>query len=278
MDGRLMETRVATAFDPAGATAVVTGGGSGIGRALGAALLQRGARHVVLADVSAENVASAAEALRRLGCGGQVHARGVDVSVDEAVRQLVSDVESAIGPIDLWCSNAGVTGGCGIGEPHEWAAALGVNVLGHVHSARHVLPVMRGRGAGHFVVTASAAGLLSDLRSAPYTASKHAAVAFAEWLAITCAGEGIAVHCVCPEGVKTAMTRSSSANAAKGLVFLEASEVAECTLDRMREGRFLVLPHARVAEFEVRRATDRERWLNSMRQAFSQRARAASVN
>jgi short-subunit dehydrogenase len=127
---------------------------------------------------------------------------------------------------------------------------------------------MKQRGKGWFVVTSSAAGLLSDMRTAPYSTSKHAAVGFAEWLSITSRGDGVSVHCICPEGVRTAMTKASSEQAGKGLVFLEADEVAAHALDRIAAGEFLILPHPRVAEFEVRRATDRQRWIETMHRAF----------
>jgi short-subunit dehydrogenase len=135
---------------------------------------------------------------------------------------------------------------------------------------------MASRGAGHFVITASAAGLLTDLRSAPYAASKHAAVALAEWLAIAHEEDGVAVSCICPEGVKTAMTSSDSRNAADGIAFMEASEAAEAILAGLERGGFLILPHPRVAEFEARRVNDRERWLRGMRRARERLAQAGA--
>jgi len=255
-----------TPFHPANSVCVITGGASGIGRALAQALLQRGARAVIVADVNLEAARETATALGR--SGGNVVAAALDVGNAQAVRDLVSRVEAEWGAIDLWCSNAGINVGKGLGEIAEWEQTLAVNVMGHVHAARAVLPGMKKRGAGCFVVTASAAGLLSDFRTATYTASKHAAVAIAEWLAITARSDGIAVHCICPEGVRTGMTQASSEQAAKGMVFLEAEDVARHTLDRIEAGEFLILPHPRVAEYELRRATDRQRWIESMQKAF----------
>lgn len=250
-------------FHPANAVAVVTGGASGIGRALCTTLVQRGARAVVVADLNLEAARQVAEEL-----GPKAIPAALDVADPAAVRALVQKVEAECGPIDLWCSNAGVNVGKGLGELADWQRALGVNVMGHVHAAQAVIPGMKTRGAGCFIVTSSAAGLLSDFRTATYTASKHAAVALAEWLAITSRGDGVSVHCICPEGVRTAMTQVSSAQAAKGMVFLEAEDVARHTLDRVEAGEFLILPHPRVAEYEVRRATDRQRWIESMQKAF----------
>lgn len=263
------------AFQPRDQVAVVTGGASGIGRALCEALVANAARHVVVADVQIEAARRVADAL-----GSRASAAALDVSDAAAVCALADQVVSTWGGIDLWCSNAGVNAGLGLGDAADWARSLSVNVMGHVHAAQAVLPGMKQRGAGCFVVTASAAGLLSDFRTAPYTASKHAAVALAEWLAITSQGDGIAVHCICPEGVRTAMTTASSEQAGKGMVFLEAGEVARHALERMAQGEFLILPHPRVAQFEERRAGDRQRWIESMSKAFvrTQAAAAATPN
>ena len=189
----------------------------------------------------------------------------VDVSDAPALEAAVARIEDADGPIALWCSNAGVHCGRGLGEAADWHLSLGVNLHAHLHAARLVLPRMVRRGGGHFVVTASAAGLLTDLRCAPYAVSKHAAVALAEWLAIAHGDDGVTVACLCPEDVRTAMTRADSADIAAE--FLEPAAVAEAFLEGLREGRFLILPHPRTAEYEARRAGDRERWINGMRRA-----------
>jgi NAD(P)-dependent dehydrogenase (short-subunit alcohol dehydrogenase family) len=246
------------------AIAVVTGGGSGIGRALALALAERGARHVVVADIVEAAAAEVAAAVR-VG-GAAATAVRLDVTNADAVAAAVAAIESDVGSIGLWFSNAGVSGGVGLGSPKDWNAAIGVNLLSHVHGAAAVMPLMGSRGKGHFIVTASAAGLLTDLRSAPYSASKHAAVGLSEWLAIT-APDGVGISCVCPEGVRTAMTRPDSIRAAKDATFLEADEVARTVLDAVERGDFLVLTHPRTAEYEGRRVADRARWLKGMRKA-----------
>lgn len=240
---------------------MVTGGGSGIGHALAAALAARGARHVVVADLDAGRAEAAAREI-----GQRASSAALDVADEAAVAALAGRVEADIGPIDFWFSNAGVNPGAGLGLPEAWASAISVNLMAHVHAARHALPPMERRGRGGFVITASAAGLLTDMRSATYTASKHAAVALAEWLAIS-AGDGVTVSCICPEGVRTAMTRADSAQAVDGSAFMPPGEIADRALDAIARGEFLVLTHPRTAEFEQRRATDRPRWLRGLRAA-----------
>lgn len=249
-----------------GAIAVVTGGGSGIGRALALALAGRGARHVVVADVDKVAAADSAKTVRQKQTGMAVTAICLDVTDAAVVAAAVASIEAGIGPIGLWFSNAGVSRGRGLGSPADWHTTIGVNLLGHVHGAAAVLPLMAGRGEGHFIVTASAAGLLTDPRSAPYSASKHAAVGLSEWLAID-APEGVGISCVCPEGVRTAMTRPDSRALAQDIAFLEADEVADTVLDTVERGDFLVLTHPRTAEYEGRRVADRARWLKGMRKA-----------
>jgi NAD(P)-dependent dehydrogenase (short-subunit alcohol dehydrogenase family) len=249
-----------------GAIAVVTAGGSGIGRALALSLGDHGARHVVVADVNEAAAVDVATAVRQRRTGAAATAVHLDVTDAAAVAAAVAAVEAGIGPIGLWFSNAGVSRGRGLGSLEDWNTAIGVNLLGHVHCAAAVLPLMAGRGKGHFIVTASAAGLLTDFRSAPYSASKHAAVALSEWLAID-APEGVGISCVCPEAVRTAMTRPDSGRLAKDVTFLEADEVAHTVLDAVERCDFLVLTHPRTAEYEGRRVADRARWLKGMRKA-----------
>ena len=245
--------------------AVVTGGGSGIGRALCHALARAGARRVVVTDVAGSAAEQVASAINAVHVHRPASAMELDVADGECVARVVGAVESGIGPIALWCSNAGTHAGEGLGDANDWHHSLDVNLLGHVNVARAVLPRMAARKAGRLVITASAAGLLTDLRCAPYAASKHAAVALAEWLAITHADDGIAVSCVCPEGVRTGMTRPDSVQAGASNNFLEPEDVARAILDALATRRFLVLPHPRVAGYEQRRAADRETWLERMR-------------
>ena len=252
--------------EPFALVTVVTGGGGGIGRALAIESHRRGSSAVLVVDRDAETAAMTARLI-----GATATARALDVTDAEAVADFVRAAEHDHGRIDRWFSNAGVHRGEGLGDDDDWRASLDVNLLAHVYAARAVLPGMERRGAGRFVVTASAAGLLSDLRSAPYSASKHALVALAEWLA-TGVGDGVSVHCLCPEGVRTGMTRASSARAGKGLEFLDPAAVAMTVCDAMERGEFLITTHPRTLEFEQRRAADRPRWLAGMR-----RARAAAL-
>ncbi|APU14756.1 SDR family oxidoreductase [Actinoalloteichus fjordicus] len=193
----------------------------------------------------------------------------MDVTDGDAVGTAVERLEAEIGPIDVWCSNAGIARGRGLGDLADWAASWEVHVLAHVHAATHVLPRMVARDRGRLVLTASAAGLLTNIDSAPYSVTKHGTVALAEWLAITCPAEGVAVSCLSPQGVRTPMLDEAgpdSATLAAGEV-LTAEQVAEDVVTALRSGAFQILPHPRVAEYERRRADDRERWLGSMRRA-----------
>jgi NAD(P)-dependent dehydrogenase (short-subunit alcohol dehydrogenase family) len=239
---------------------VVTGGGSGIGRALVERFAAEGAE---VAVVDRDGAAARAVAA---GVGESVLAAGLDAADEDAVRGFVALVEQRLGPIDVWCSNAGVALGAGLSGDDDWETSWRVHVLAHVYAARWVLPTMARRGYGFFVVTASAAGLLTNLDSAPYTVTKHGAVALAEWLAIQYAGSGVVVSCVCPQGVRTPMTAGlapGSATLAAGEL-IEPSDVADAVVDALDSGRFLVLPHPEVAEYEARRAADRDRWIAGM--------------
>jgi NAD(P)-dependent dehydrogenase (short-subunit alcohol dehydrogenase family) len=252
-------------FDFPGSVAVVTGGAGGIGRALGDHLAGAGAR-VVLVDLDeAAAVAAAAE------LGGAVGI-GADVGDARSVRAMLDRVEAELGPIDVYCSNAGIARGFGLGDDADWQSSWDVHAMAHVHAARHVLPGMVDRRRGAFVVTASAAGLLMMMQSAPYTVTKHASVAIAEWLAVTFGGSGVQVHCLCPQGVRTPMVSSDPAGesevAASGRI-LEPAEVAAAVLDAVRANRFLVLPHPEVHDYEKAKVDDRDRWLAGMRRLLA---------
>jgi NAD(P)-dependent dehydrogenase (short-subunit alcohol dehydrogenase family) len=246
-----------------GSVAVVTGGAGGIGRALAERFAAEGARAVVVADrdgAAAVTVAAGLSSTVALGVT-------LDVTDEAAIKALVDRIESEIGPIDLWISNAGVGGAGGLGTDEQWNLAFGVHVMAHVYAARHVLPRMVERGRGHFLVTASAAGLLTEMDTAAYTATKHGSVALAEWLAIQYGDTGVGFSCLCPQGVRTAMTahfQVDSATLAAG-GFLDPSDVADVVVAALGDGRFLILPHPEVAEYERRRAGDRDRWLAGMR-------------
>jgi NAD(P)-dependent dehydrogenase (short-subunit alcohol dehydrogenase family) len=248
-----------------GAVTVVTGGARGIGRALAERFAAEGARAVVVADLDREGAERVAGGL---GCPSPLGA-GLDVTDPAAVARLVDRVEDELGPVDLWCSNAGVALGHDLGDDDAWERSFAVHVLAHVHVARALAPRMAARGRGHLLLTASAAGLLASVDSAPYSVTKHGTVALAEWLAIRWGDAGVGVSCLCPQGVRTAMTEGlgagSSVLAAGAL--LEPEAVAGAVVRGLAEGRFLILPHPEVAEFERRRAADRDRWLAGMRRA-----------
>ena len=248
-------------MNPEGRTAVVTGGASGIGRALAEALAAAGAKVVVADrdDVGARRVAS--------GVGGL--AVGCDVSREDEVLALVDRAEQAFGPVALFCANAGTATGAGLGTVDEWDAALGVNLLAHVAAARVLVPRWLERGEGWFLATASAAGLLSQIGSAPYSATKHAAVAFAEWLVDHLRRPRHPGELPVPDGRRHAAAgrcpgarRGGRPRRGRGA---DPEQVAEAALQGLRDGRFLILPHPEVAEFARQRVADHERWLAGMR-------------
>jgi NAD(P)-dependent dehydrogenase (short-subunit alcohol dehydrogenase family) len=185
-----------------GAVTVVTGGARGIGRALAERFAAEGAAGVVVADLDRAGAEAVAAGL---GCPTALGV-GLDVTDPAAVAGLVGRVEEELGPVDLWCSNAGVALGLDLGDGGDWERSFAVHVLAHVHVARELLPRMAARGRGQLLLTASAAGLLTNMDSAPYSVTKHGTVALAEWLAIRWGDAGVAVSCLCPQGVRTAMT------------------------------------------------------------------------
>jgi len=255
---------------------VITGAAGGIGSALARRFCAEGARGLLLADLDAERVEDLASELDRDGC--RTVGVGSDVTRESDVRILVETAEKHLGPIDLFCSNAGIGTGAGIEAPDAvWQATWDVNVMAHVYAARAVLPGMLARGSGYLLNTASAAGLLQMPGDAAYTATKHAAVALAEWLSTTYGGKGIGVSVLCPQGVRTAMTEKDEVRdtlTAFGAL-MEPEEVAEAVVAGLADERFLILPHPEVADYERRRAADRDGWLRGMRRAASRVADAA---
>jgi NAD(P)-dependent dehydrogenase (short-subunit alcohol dehydrogenase family) len=257
-------------------TCVVTGGASGIGQAVCQRFAAEGARAIVVVDRDADGALATASAL-----GTRAVARTADVTVEADVEAVVERTEEEIGPIDLFASNAGILGFGGIeASDTVWSDVWSVNVLAHLYAARAVIPLMLARGGGYLLSTASAAGLLSQPGDAPYTVTKHAAVALAEWLAITYGDQGIKVSCVCPMAVDTALLRGGeaaidagrgpgavapAARAASVQGVLAPDQVAAAVVEGIRDERFLILPHPEVATFEQRRAADRDRWLAGMR-------------
>lgn len=247
---------------------VVTGAGSGIGRAMSEKFVAEGARQVVAVDINAENVRQTAN---ELGCVAMT----ADVSRDEDIQRIIEDTEAKIGPIDLFCGNAGVGMGMSEQSPdQEWQMSWEVNVMSHVYAARHLIPRMIERGGGYFLNTASAAGLLNQIGGAAYGVTKHAAVGFGEWLALTYAHQGIKVSILCPQAVRTGMTPSedeadntpgaSAARAAAADGMMEADEVADIVVEGLHQESFLILPHPEVGTYLQRKTSDYDRWLKGM--------------
>jgi NAD(P)-dependent dehydrogenase (short-subunit alcohol dehydrogenase family) len=247
---------------------VVTGGASGIGRALCRRFAAEGARAVVVVDRDADGALATAGTI-----GERATALTADVTVEADVEAVIDRTEDELGPIDLFASNAGVLGYGGIEAPDKaWSLAWSVNVLAHLYAARALVPRMIERGGGYLLSTASAAGLLTQPGDAPYSVTKHGAVALAEWLAVTYGDQGITVSCLCPMAVDTPMLggardegQAGAAGAAAVQGVLAPEQVAEAVVEGVRRETFLILPHAEVATFEQRRAADRDRWLAGMR-------------
>jgi NAD(P)-dependent dehydrogenase (short-subunit alcohol dehydrogenase family) len=242
---------------------VVTGGANGIGRALCKRFAAEGARGVVVSDVDFKTAAQIADEINGI-------AIRADVGDEAEVANLVSEVSKAFGQIDLFCSNAGIGGIPGFEQVSNeaWQQIWEVNVMAHIYAARAVLPQMLERGEGYLLNTASAAGLLTQIGSAAYSVTKHAAVAFAEWLSITYGDRGIKVSCLCPQGVKTNMLMSATLAGAAGFLLegaIEPEVAADAVVTGLAEEKFLILPHPEVAEYFQRKATDYDRWLRGMR-------------
>jgi NAD(P)-dependent dehydrogenase (short-subunit alcohol dehydrogenase family) len=248
----------------AGRHAVVTGGASGIGRALARRFSAEGAKAVVVADLDGDGAGQVASEIGGLGLA-------VDVTDFEQVRSLVERAEQQNGPIDLFCSNAGIAIPGGVEVPDDaWQKIWDVNLMAHVYAARAVLPGMIARGEGYLLNTASAAGLLTQIGSAPYAVTKHAAVALAEWLSITHGEQGIKVSVLCPQAVRTAMTADVEGGGVAGVDgMLEPDELADTVIEGLADERFLILPHPIVLTYMQRKAGDYDRWLAGMRKLLS---------
>lgn len=238
---------------------VVTGAASGIGRALAECFARNGAKHVVCADRNLAGAQETADAIKGT-------AREVDVSREDQIATLIEEVEEGIGPIDLFCSNAGISIAGGVETPNDdWQRIWDINVMAHVWAARHLVPRMAARGGGYLLNTASAAGLLSQIGSAPYAVTKHAAVGLAEWLALTHGDEGIKVSVLCPQAVRTEMTRGLEDAVASIDGMLEPDAAAEACLEAIRAETFLVLPHPQVLDYMRNKTNDYDRWIGGMR-------------
>jgi NAD(P)-dependent dehydrogenase (short-subunit alcohol dehydrogenase family) len=255
-----------------GRIVVVTGAAGGIGGELVRELVKRGAQTVVAADLDEPGVRSLAAEL-----GAAVVARELDVADEQATLALIDDVEQSVGPIDIWFANAGVASGIGPDAPDEqWQLQWRVNVMSHVYAARALLPRWIERGSGHLVTTASMAGILSSVGDAAYSATKHAALGLAEWLAFTYGAQGVRVSCVCPGAVDTAMLRGGAGgDAAKASAVIGGGEVlapqqaATRILDAVAEDRFLILTHPEMQQFAVGKAQEPDRWIRGMTKLWS---------
>ncbi len=247
---------------------VVTGAGSGIGRSLAHRFIARGARLVVCADLNGAEAQATAEAI-----GAKAEGVALDVGDEAAIEALVADVEARHGGIDVFVSNAGYgqRGGLDLATA-DWERMMRVHTWSHLAAARAVIPGMVARGGGYLLNTASAAGLLTQMDSGPYAVSKHAAVAFAEWIAINYGDQGIGVSVLCPQAVRTNIlgpdavkSGKTNSNQAAGDGILEPDDVADACIQAMADERFLVLPHPEVATYFERKAADYDRWLGGMR-------------
>lgn len=250
----------------AGKVAIVTGGGSGIGAALASRLAADRARGVVVADIDLTRAQAVAGAI-----GPQAIALACDVSREADIQALVAATRARFGQIDAFMSNAGIIGRQGGMELEDplWDKMWEIHVMAHVWAARAVIPEMVARGEGAFVVTASAAGLLNIVESAPYGVTKHAAVGLSEWLRMAYGRQGVNVVCLCPQAVNTEMTRGGAGSAGLNGV-LPPEAVAEEVMQALREGRFLALPHPEVAQYIQAKASQYDRWLGGMQKLYAQ--------
>lgn len=245
---------------------VVTGGASGIGAGMAERFAREGARGVVVADLDLERAQGVAR-----GIGSQAVALRCDVSREADIQELVRQARERFGRIDIYFSNAGILGRLGGLELEDalWDKMWQVHGMAHVWAARAVIPEMVERGEGYFLVTASAAGLLNIVESAPYGVTKHAAVAIAEWLRIAYGRRGVRVSCLCPQSVQTDMTRDGTGSAGINGV-LTPAQVAEVVVQTMRDERFLALPHPEVAQYFQAKGQDYDRWLGGMQKLYGQ--------
>lgn len=242
---------------------VVTGGASGIGRALAHRFSLEGAKGVVVADLDEDALRAVADEIGGL-------AVVCDVTNEADIARVVTAAEDAFGPIDIFCSNAGIARMGGEDTPDAvWQQNWDVHVMAHVYAARAVAPGMAERGSGYLVNTASAAGLLSHVQSATYAVTKHAAVAFAEWLSIAYGDRGVRVSVLCPQAVRTAMLRDREGGVASLDGVIEPERVAEGVIDAMEREQFLILPHPEVRDYMGRKTSDIDRWLKGMRKLRS---------
>ena len=250
-------------MDIRGKVAIVTGGASGIGAGLARRFAVEGARGIVVADVNLERAEGVARDIGAL-------AVCCDVSREADIQALVAAARERFGQVDIFMSNAGILGRPGGIELEDalWDKMWQIHGMAHVWAARAVVPEMVARGDGYFVVTASAAGLLNIVESAPYGVTKHAALGFAEWLRIAYGRRGLRVSCLCPQSVQTDMTAQGAGSAGLDGV-LTADQVAADVVAAMRDEKFLILPHPEVAQYFLRKAEDYDRWIGGMQKLYA---------
>lgn len=239
---------------------VVTGAGSGIGRALAVRFKAEGAKCVVAIDIDTKSAVATADLVSGV-------AMTADVAIEADIVRAIEKVEAEIGPIDLFCSNAGVgIGQCINSDNREWQASWDINVMAHVYAARHLLPRMVARGGGYFLNTASAAGVLNQIGGAAYGVTKHAAVGFGEWLAIHHKHQGIKVSMLCPQAVRTPMIESENDASAAAMSdgVIEPEELADSVVEGLRDEVFMILPHPIVLEYMRNKTSNYDRWIGGM--------------
>lgn len=268
-------------MDIGGRIAVVTGAGGGIGGAIVKALLDRGAQAVVATDVRMDALEAMAAQHHgdagHGGAGGRVFPRKLDVTDERATRALVDEIDDTLGPVDLWFANAGIAGGGGPEAGDDvWNRQWSVNLMSHVYATRALLPGWLARGEGHLITTASMAGILTSLGDGAYAATKHAAVGYAEWLAITYGDKGVKVSCICPGAVDTDMLRGGAGGDAGratavigGGEVLGPDEAAARIVAAVEEDRFLILTHPDMQELMTRKAGDTDRWIRGMKRLWA---------
>lgn len=238
---------------------VITGAASGIGRAMALRFAREGAKKIICADINLEGAQETADQIDGV-------AFAVNVAVEVEIADMISTVEQEVGPIDLFCSNAGILTTGGVEVPNDdWQRIWEINVMAHIWAARHLVPKMTERGGGYFLNTASAAGLLNQVGSAPYGVTKHAAVGLAEWIAMTYGDQGIKVSVLCPQAVRSEMTRGHEDGVASLDGMLEPEPVAEACVQTIRDETFLVLPHPEVANYMRNKTDNYDKWIGGMR-------------
>jgi NAD(P)-dependent dehydrogenase (short-subunit alcohol dehydrogenase family) len=242
---------------------LVTGAASGIGAAVARRFAHDGAGVVIVTDIDAVGIAAVAEEI-----GGEAFV--LDVTDETRTAEVIAQVEKSYGRVDLLCLNAGIPTDGSVDAPNDdWRRTWDVNVMAHVYATRYALPGMLERGSGYILTTASAAGLLTNIGAAPYSVTKHAAVALAEWIAVTYGEQGIKVSCLCPQFVDTPMLEAFGAQSDETRTWVEAiaistEDVAQVVADGIAEERFLILPHPEVGDYFRNKATDYDRWIKGM--------------